>query len=167
MQHAWLLLRCCPCPQPSSVAAPAEAEMWRAEVHPSCAPRSPLLIFSHSWKPMGWTCLALDALVPLVSQLFSQASPMTAHCGKRFRATHFNKPLKTANSLTDPPIPCQPPKPRTEFTLEPTASPTEGLLLLFSAILVPCGMDAWILQPWASFGTQLPMTSEWWQLAED
>lgn len=52
MQHTWLLLRCCPCPQLSSVAAPAAAEMCRAEVHPNCALRFLLLVFSHSWKPM-------------------------------------------------------------------------------------------------------------------
>lgn len=93
---------------------------------------------------------------------------MTAHCGKRFRATHFNKPLKTANLLIDPTIPYQPPKPRTEVSLEPRASLTGGVLLPFPAILVPCEMDAWILQPWASFGTWLLLlTSEWWQLVED
>lgn len=43
--------------------------------------------------------LALDALLPLVSQLFSQARPMTACCGKRFRATRFNKPLKTLQTF--------------------------------------------------------------------
>lgn len=44
--------------------------------------------------------LALDALLPLVSQLSSQASSMTAHCGKRFRATRFNKSLKTLQTFS-------------------------------------------------------------------
>lgn len=92
---------------------------------------------------------------------------MTAHCGKRFRAMHFNKPLKTANFLIDPTIPCPPPKPRTEVSWEPRSSLMGGLLLPFPAILVPCGMDVWILQPWAPFSSQLLLASEWWQLAED
>lgn len=49
--------------------------------------------------------LALDSLLR-ISQLFSQAGPMTACCRERFRAMCFNKPLKTLQTFFDPTIPC-------------------------------------------------------------
>lgn len=73
MQHSRLLLMCCPCLQPLPVAGPGEAGMGSAEVHPSCTACtssakvliamkgriSPLLAFSHSGKPAGWTTPSL------------------------------------------------------------------------------------------------------------